>query len=119
MRKFLSVSVIGLFLSAVLFIGMALESNATAPRESVIGTITLVGDNMMQLLEDGTGFKREFEISQAQEENLTTGYKVALDTNNGKVESYTVLGIPDNVSEIVYSAQGLSGSIIFIPDQFE
>ncbi|MGH7900750.1 MAG: hypothetical protein ACRENZ_03335 [Thermodesulfobacteriota bacterium] len=110
MNKFFLPTVSGLFLAMILFFGPAFVTNAAAPQETIIGTVTLVGDNVMQLLEDGTGIKHEFEISQAQEENLTTGYKVALNTENGKVASYTVLGIPENVAEIVYMTQGLDQS---------
>ena len=106
MRRFLSLSLAGFFLSAILFVGTVLNASAARPSNNIIGTVTLVGDNTMKIVDDSTGMEHDFKISDSQEENLTTGYSVELQTENGKVVSYTVLGIPENVEQIVYSTRG-------------
>jgi hypothetical protein len=85
---------------------MVLNASAAVPSNNMIGTVTLVGDNMMKILDDGTGLEFDYSISESQEDNLNTGYTVELETNNGKVISYMVLGIPENVEQIVYLTRG-------------
>ena len=106
MRRFLSLSLAGFFLSAIILVATGLNASAAIPPNDMIGTVTLVGDNTMKILEDSTGIEHDFQISESQEKNLTTGYTVELQTENGKVVSYTVLGIPENVEQIVYSTRG-------------
>ena len=106
MRRLLSFFLAGFFLSAILLAGTVLNASAALPPNNMIGTVTLVGDNTMKILEDSTGIEHDFQISDSQEENLTTGYTVELQTVNDKVVSYTVLGIPANVEQIVYSTRG-------------
>ncbi len=106
MRRLLSFFLAGFFLSAILLVGTVLNVSATVPSNNIIGTVTLVGDNMVKILDDNTGIELDYRISDSQEENLTTGYTVELQTVNGKVVSYTVLGIPENVEQIVYSTRG-------------
>jgi hypothetical protein len=106
MRKLLSFFLGGFFLVTVLFTGMVLNASAAVPSNNMIGTVTLVGDNMMKILDDGTGLEFDYSISESQEDNLNTGYTVELETNNGKVISYMVLGIPENVEQIVYLTRG-------------
>ena len=107
MRKLLSFFLAGFFLVTVLFTGMVLNASAAVPSNNMIGTVTLVGDNMMKILDDSTGLEFDYSISDSQEDNLITGYTVELETNDGRVISYTVLGIPENVEQIVYATRGL------------
>jgi hypothetical protein len=106
MRKLLSFFLAGFFLVTVLFADMVLDSRAAVPSNNMIGTVTLVGDNTMKILDDSTGLEFNYSISESQEDNLNTGYTVDLETNDGRVVSYTVLGIPYNVEQIVYSTRG-------------
>ena len=110
MRRLLSFFLAGFFLVAILLVGTVLNASAALPPNDMIGTVTLVGDNTMKILDDSTGIEHDFQISESQEDNLTTGYTVELQTENGRVMSYTVLGIPANVEQIVYSARGFDGS---------
>jgi len=106
MRRLLSFFLAGFFLSAILLVGTVVNASAVIPPNDMIGTVTLVGDNTMKILDDSTGIEHDFQISESQENNLTTGYTVELQTENGRVMSYTVLGIPANVEQIVYSTRG-------------
>jgi lysophospholipase L1-like esterase len=106
MRRLLSFFLAGFFLSAILFVGTVLNASAALPQNEMIGTVTLVGDNTMKILDDSTGIEHDFRISESQEKNLTTGYTVELETDNGRIMSYTVLGIPADVQQIVYSTRG-------------
>jgi ABC-type transport system substrate-binding protein len=106
MRRLLSFFLAGVFLSAILLVATVLSASAALPPNDMIGTVTLVGDNTMKILDDSTGIEHDFKISESQEENLTTGYTVELQTENGRVVSYTVLGVPANVEQIVYSTRG-------------
>jgi hypothetical protein len=106
MRRLLSFFLAGFFLSAILLVGTVVNASAVLPPNDMIGTVTLVGDNTMKILDDSTGIEHDFQISESQENNLTTGYTVELQTENGRVMSYTVLGIPANVEQIVYSTRG-------------
>ncbi len=106
MRRLLSFFLAGFFLSAILLVGTVLNASAALPPNEMIGTVTLVGDNTMKILDDSTGIEHDFTISESQEKNLTTGYTVELESDNGRVMSYTVLGIPADVEQIVYSTRG-------------
>jgi hypothetical protein len=106
MKRLLSLLLAGFFSFVLLSATFALDAGAAVPSNNIVGTVTLVGNNTMKILDDSTGIERDFRISESQEENLTTGYQVDLETKNGKVISYTVLGIPENVEQIVYSARG-------------
>lgn len=106
MRRLLSFFLAGFFVCAIMLAGTVLNAGAALPPNNMIGTVTLVGDNTMKILDDSTGIEHEFKISESQEENLTTGYTVELATDNDRVLSYTVLGIPENVEQIVYSTRG-------------
>lgn len=106
MKRLLSVLLAGFFIFTLLFAAFAPDAGAALPSNNIVGTVTLVGNNTMKILDDTTGMERDFEISDSQEENLTTGYQVELETSNGRVISYTVLGIPENVEQIVYSTRG-------------
>jgi hypothetical protein len=106
MKRLLSLLLAGFFTFNLLFAAFSLDASAAVPSNNIVGTVTLVGNNTMKILDDSTGIERDLKISESQEENLTTGYQVELETNNGKVISYMVLGIPENVEQIVYSTRG-------------
>jgi hypothetical protein len=74
---------------------------------TVTGTVTLVGDNEMRMVESGTGIEHQISISKAQQKELTTGYNIRAELKNGKLVSFTDLGVPPNVEKIVYSAEDL------------
>ncbi len=74
---------------------------------SIVGVITLVGDDMIRLTETDTGIAHEIIVSDAQEKQLTTGYAISAELRNGRLVSYQEMGIPQNVHDIVYSAENL------------
>ena len=106
MKRLLSIFLAGFVVFTLLFAAFALGAGAALPSNNIVGTVTLVGNNTIKILDDSTGVERDFSISESQEENLSTGYQVELETNNGRVISYMVLGIPENVEQIVYSTRG-------------
>ena len=74
---------------------------------SVIGTVTLVGDNVMRMSEAGTRIEYEVMINDAQEKALTTGFNISAELSNGRLVSFVEEGVPPDVEKIVYSAEGL------------
>lgn len=74
---------------------------------SIVGVITLVGDDVIRLTETDTGIAHEIIVSDAQEKQLTTGYAISAELRNGRLVSYQEMGIPQNVHDIVYSAENL------------
>lgn len=76
--------------------------------ESVLGTVTLVGNNVMKIHDSASGLEHEIRISESQERELTTGYMVDARVKDGKLVEYRQLSIPSNVEEIVYNAENLS-----------
>jgi hypothetical protein len=74
---------------------------------TVFGTVTLVGDNMMKMVESSTGIEYEVLITQAQEDQLTTGFNISAELSNGKLVSFVEQGVPPDVEKIVYEAENL------------
>jgi hypothetical protein len=74
---------------------------------TVMGTVTLVGDNEMRMVESGTGIEHQISITKAQQKELTTGYNISAELQDGKLISFTELGVPPDVEKIVYSAEDL------------
>lgn len=80
--------------------------SATNP-ELVRGTVTLVGDDVIRLVELDTGIEREVNVTDAQEKSLSTGYAIKARISNGRLVSYTEIGVPPDVEDIVYSSENL------------
>ena len=74
---------------------------------TVEGTVTLVGDRTMRIVEAGTGIEHRVVLTEAQQKALTTGYNIRAELKDGKLVSYTELGVPPDVEKIVYSAEDL------------
>ena len=73
----------------------------------VIGIVTLVGDDMIRLVEMDNGVEHEIKVTDAQEKALTTGYAIKAEIRDGKLVSYAEMGVPPDVADIVYSAEDL------------
>jgi hypothetical protein len=88
----------------------ALQGDASMPAEgsqTIQGTITLVGDNQMNVKETATGIEHQIRIDEAQEKALTTGYDITAQVDNGRLVNFTLGGVPPNVKDIVYTARNL------------
>jgi hypothetical protein len=88
----------------------ALQGDAAMPAEgsqTIQGTITLVGDNQMNVKETATGIEHQIRISESQEKALTTGYNITAQIDNGRLVSFTLGDVPPNVKDIVYTARNL------------
>lgn len=81
--------------------------NLEGSSAAVQGTIILVGDDMIKLVETDTGIEHEIKVTDRQEKALTTGYAINAEIKDGKLVSYTELGVPPNVQETVYSESNL------------
>ena len=75
--------------------------------ENVKGTVTLVGDNVIRLVELDTGIEREINVTDTQEKALTTGFAIKARVKDGRLVSYTEIGVPPHVEDIVYSSENL------------
>jgi hypothetical protein len=74
---------------------------------TVLGTVTLVDDDVMRMVESGTGIEHEIIITEAQQEVLTTGFNISAELSNGRLVSFVEEGVPPDVEKIVYSAEDL------------
>ncbi len=74
---------------------------------TVEGTVTLVGDDTMRMVESGTGIEQEIMITKAQQKELTTGFSIRAELRDGRLVSYLELGVPPDVEKIVYTAEDL------------
>lgn len=74
---------------------------------TIVGVVTLVGDDMIKLVEADTGISHEIRVTDAQEKALTTGYIINAQLSGGKLVSYQEMGIPQDVKEVVYTAERL------------
>ncbi|MEW6146165.1 MAG: hypothetical protein AB1598_14225 [Thermodesulfobacteriota bacterium] len=79
----------------------------TEGAQSIRGTITLVGNDQINVKETATGMEHQIRVNETQEAELTTGYDITALVENGKLVSYTLEGVPPNVKEIVYTARNL------------
>jgi len=95
--------------------------NIKSHSEFIMGTVTLVGDNMIKVLDGESGMSREIKVSQKQEEALSSGYMIDAEIRDGKLVAFSTLGIPDNVEDIVYSSENLpkEGMKIQMPPTWE
>ena len=74
---------------------------------TVLGTVTLVGDRVMRMVESGTRIEHEIIITEAQQKQLTTGFNISAELSNGRLMSFVEEGVPPDVEKIVYSAEDL------------
>ena len=88
----------------------ALQGDASMPAEgsqTIQGTITLVGDNQVNIIDTDAGVEHQIRINDAQEDALTTGYDITAQVDNGRLVTFTLGGVPPNVKDIVYTARNL------------
>ncbi|KAB2832291.1 MAG: hypothetical protein F9K51_05345 [Candidatus Dadabacteria bacterium] len=81
--------------------------NIEGSSAGVVGVVTLVGDNMIKLVETDTGLTHAIRVTDQQEEALTTGYIINAELQNGRLVSFQEMGVPQDVKEIVYTAERL------------
>ncbi len=81
--------------------------NIEGSSAGVVGVVTLVGDNMIKLVEADTGLTHEIRVTDKQEKALTTGYIINAELNNGKLVSFQEMGVPQDVKEVVYTSEHL------------
>ncbi|HKQ31598.1 MAG TPA: hypothetical protein VJV40_00230 [Thermodesulfobacteriota bacterium] len=74
---------------------------------TVTGTVTLVGDDEMRMVESGTGIEYQIRITETQQKQLTTGFNITAELDNGRLASFIEEGVPPDVEKIVYSAEDL------------
>jgi hypothetical protein len=74
---------------------------------TILGTVTLVGDDNIRMVESGTGIEHVILVSDAQEAVLTTGFNISAEVSNGRLVSFVEQGVPPDVEKIVYSAEDL------------
>lgn len=90
MRRF-AFMLIFVFSVALTFI-FVLFSNSAISQE-IIGTVTLVGNNMIQIKDD-SGQMYNISAPQSRLEDVNTGYRVAVKERNNKLVSLEVIGVP-------------------------
>ena len=81
--------------------------NVKTHSEFVMGTVTLVGDNMIKVLDSETATTRAIKVSQKQKEELSSGYIIDAEVRDGRLVAFTKVGVPENVEDIVYTSENL------------
>jgi hypothetical protein len=81
--------------------------NIEGSSAGIVGVVTLVGDNMIKLVETDTGLTHEIRVTDKQEKALTTGYIINAELNNGRLVSFQEMGVPQDVKEVVYTSEHL------------
>lgn len=81
--------------------------NIEGSSAGIVGVVTLVGDNMIKLVETDTGLTHEIRVTDQQEKALTTGYIINAELNNGRLVSFQEMGVPQDVKEVVYTSEHL------------
>lgn len=102
MKKSLILIVATTALTAVLFFGISLNAIAAHSPKTIIGEVTLVGENTLKIKEDTTQTEYELTASPAKLKELNTGDRVEVKTANGRVLSLTMLGMPMNAQPEPY-----------------
>ena len=74
---------------------------------SIVGVVTLVGDDMIKLVETDTGLTHQIRVTDRQEKALTTGYIINAQVDNGRLVGFQEMGIPQDVKEVVYTSEHL------------
>ena len=86
------------FVVATLFVifltGARPSSFAENLSQIIIGQVTMVGDRMLKIKEDGTQREYELKATPGQLVNVISGYRVEAKTTDGNLSSLTVLGMP-------------------------
>ena len=81
--------------------------NIEGSSAGITGVVTLVGSKMIKLVEADTGLTHEIRVTDKQEKALTTGYIINAELDNGRLVSFQEMGVPQDVKEIVYTAERL------------
>ena len=90
MKRFTYVLIV-IFAVALSFIYVPVSNSA--PAQEFVGTVTLVGDKVIQVKDD-SGQTYNLSAPQSKLENVTTGYRVAVKERNNRVISLEVVGVP-------------------------
>ena len=94
MKKFFIFSTSVAFLATVLTFSSNLMADDMSSPKTIIGQVTLVDQNMLKIKEDLTQTEYSFNASRDQLKNVSTGYRAEVKTDNGKISSLIVLGMP-------------------------
>ncbi|HML96597.1 MAG TPA: hypothetical protein PKC29_14335 [Thermodesulfobacteriota bacterium] len=81
--------------------------NIEGSSAGIVGVVTLVGDDMIKLVETDTGMTHEIRVNDRQEKALTTGYIINAELQNGRLVSFQEMGVPQDVKEVVYTSEHL------------
>ena len=90
MRRFAYVFIV-VFSVALSFVIVPVSGSAA--QQEIIGTVTLVGDNVIHIKDDA-GQIYSFTAPQSKLENVNTGYRVAVKERNSRLVSLEVIGVP-------------------------
>jgi hypothetical protein len=93
MKKILELTLMLAFSAALVF-SIKLNVNAQNSPETIIGQVTLVGETTFKVREDFTKTEYELTASPDKLKNVGTGDRVEAKTDNGRVLSLTILGLP-------------------------
>ncbi|MGE5443031.1 MAG: hypothetical protein ACM3SR_00305 [Ignavibacteriales bacterium] len=86
----------------VLFFSISLNAIAAHSPKTVIGEVTLVGENTLKIKEDTTQTEYELTVSPAKLKDLNTGDRIEVKATDGRVFSLTMLGMPMNAQPEPY-----------------
>lgn len=69
--------------------------------DAMIGKVLLIGDNIIRIREDSSDKVYDLYADQDMLENVSTGHRVAVRTDNGKVTFIEVLGLHKEAEPVI------------------
>lgn len=94
MRKFLPFLVTVILPATIITAITGFRSFAESPSQTIIGQVTMVGDRMLRIKEDGTQREYVLQASPNKLVNVISGYRVEAKVTDGNVSSLTIVGMP-------------------------
>ncbi len=88
MKRFTAIFIICLILTV--FIKTDLDAS---PMQEITGEVTLVGDNVIRILDDSGQVYNLYAV-QSKLKDVSTGYRVQATEKEGKINSIEVIGVP-------------------------
>lgn len=69
--------------------------------DAIVGKVLLVGDNTIRVYEDSSGRTYDLTVDQDMLENVSTGYRIAVRTEDGEVTFIQVLGLHKEAEPVI------------------
>jgi len=93
MKKLLIFSLAAVLISTTVLFSTNLKAEGSNLPERVTGQITMVDQDLLKIREDRTQTEYAFIASRDQLRDVSTGFRVEVKSERGKINSLTILGM--------------------------